>query len=76
MISKEFVKKKSVNKTYLLKDKEAYIVATSEIDGSHGLPRDISTFTNELKQVLRDIVKIIIVNIIKPKPAKKNYARR
>ena len=25
-------------KTYLLKDKKAYIVSTSEIDGAHGIP--------------------------------------
>ena len=33
-------------KTYLLKDDEAYIVATSEIDGTHGTPRDTTILAN------------------------------
>ena len=45
-IAKIITKKKSGNKVYLLKDKEAYIVATSETDGAHGTPRYIETFTN------------------------------
>ena len=45
VIEKMVVTKKRVNKTYLLKDEEAYIVATSEIYGAHVLPRDIQTFT-------------------------------
>ena len=49
------VTKKRGNKIYLLKDEEAYIVATLEIDGAHGLPRDIQTFTGELQQVLHDV---------------------
>ena len=52
MIEKIVVTKKSGNKTYLLKDEEASIVATSEIDGAHVLPRDIQTFTEDLQQVL------------------------
>ena len=54
------------NKTYHLKDEEAYIVATSEIDGAHGLPRDIQTFTNGLQQVLHDVGGRSIGNGIKP----------
>ena len=42
-------------KTYLLKGKEAYIVATSEIDGAHGLPRDMKTFTDKLQQVIHEV---------------------
>ena len=51
VIMKIFVKNKSGNKTYLLKDKEVYIVSTSEIDVAHKLPIDIENFTKELQQV-------------------------
>ena len=40
-------------------------MATSEIDGSHGPPRDIYTFTDELQQVLHDEGEKIIGNGIK-----------
>ena len=46
---REIVVTKKRKKTYPLKDEEAHIVATSEIDGAHGLPRDIQTFTDELQ---------------------------
>ena len=49
-------------KTYLLKEKEAYILATSEIDGSHGILRDAASITNELQQVLHDVGKRRIGN--------------
>ena len=62
---------KSGNKTFLLKDKEAYIVTTSEIDGAHVLQRDIVSITDELQQVLRDVGKQSIGNGIQPK-----YAQR
>ena len=45
-------KKKRGNKTYLLMDEEAYIVAKSEIDGSHLILRDIQTFDDDLQQVI------------------------
>ena len=48
-------------------------MATSEIDGSHRLPRDIHTFTDELKQVLCDVGVRIISNGIKPASAQ-SYA--
>ena len=51
------VKNKAGTRTYLLKDKEAYIVATSEVGGVHGLPRYSISLENELQQVLHDIVK-------------------
>ena len=38
VIEKIVVKGKMGNKTYLIKDKEAYIVETSEIYGAHGIP--------------------------------------
>ena len=46
-------------------------MATSEIDGAHGLPRDIVAFTNELQQVLHDVGKLIIGNVIKPQSAQR-----
>ena len=54
------------NKTYLLKDKEAYIVATSEIYGAHGFPRDIQTSTDYPQQVLHEVGVQIIGICIKP----------
>ena len=63
------------NKNYLLKDKEAYIVATSEIYGAHVIPRDIHTFTDELQQVLHDVGVWIVINDIKPLSAQR-YACR
>ena len=49
VITHTVVMKRTVPKTYLLKDKESYIVATSEIDGAHGLPRDIHNFSDEIQ---------------------------
>ena len=57
VIDKIVVKKKSGNKTYPLNYEKAYTMATSEIDGAHGVPRDIETFTNNLKQVVHGIGK-------------------
>ena len=53
------------NKTYLLKYKEAYIVATSEIDESHVIPRYIHTFTDKLQQVIHEVSVQIIGNSTK-----------
>ena len=55
MITLTEFKNISVPKTYLLKDEEAYIVATSEMESAHGLPRDIICLANELQQVLHDL---------------------
>ena len=74
-MDKIVVTKKRGNKTYLLKDEEAYIVATSEIDGAHGLPRYIQSFTDELQQMLHDVGVQIIANGIKPSSTQ-SYARR
>ena len=41
VIDKIVVKEKRGNKTYFIKDKEAYIMETSEIYGAHGIPIDI-----------------------------------
>ena len=43
------VKNRTGPKTYLLKDDEAYIVATSEIDGVHGIPRYSIILENDLQ---------------------------
>ena len=40
-------------------------MATSEIDGAHGIPRDIQTLTDKLQKVLHDIGGRIIGNCIK-----------
>ena len=74
VIEKIVDKGKMVNKTYLIKDKEAYIVEKSEIYGAHGIPIDIHTFTEELQQVLHDVGGRIIRNGIKPESAQR-YAR-
>ena len=50
-------------------------MATSEIKGAHGLPRDIVRFTNEVQQVLHDVGKQSISNGIKPKSSQR-YAHR
>ena len=51
-ISENIVKQKLGQKIYLLKEKEAYIVSTSEIESAHGLPRDTTSISNELQQVI------------------------
>ena len=48
-ITEKIVKPKLGNESYLLKDKEAYILATTEIEGVHGIPRDNSTISDELQ---------------------------
>ena len=58
-------------KTYLLKDKKAYIVATWEIDGAHGLPRDVVRLTNDLQQGIHKVGKQSISNGIKAKSAQR-----
>ena len=62
MIGLKLVKKKYGRETYLLEDQESYIVATSEIYGAHGLPRDARSLVNELQQVLYGVGKQLIVN--------------
>ena len=69
------VKKKRGNKTYLLKDEKTYIMTTSEIDGSHGIPRDIHKFTDKLQRVIHDIGGQSIGNGINPSSAQR-YACR
>ena len=63
-ITEKISKQELGHKSYLFRDEEAYIVATTEIEGAHGLPRDTTTFSDELQQVLhgvghRDVTKTI-----------------
>ena len=61
MITLTVVKNIPGPKTYLIKDKEVYIVETSEMEVAHGLPRYAMSLTNELlltlQQVLRGVGK-------------------
>ena len=41
--------------TYLNSDKEALVAASAEIEGSHGLPIDVSTLGAELKFVIKAV---------------------
>ena len=51
-ITENIIRFKVGHETHLLKDEEAYIVSTTEIEGAHGLLRDTSTISDELQQVL------------------------
>ena len=75
MIDKIVVNKKRRKETYLLKNEDVYIMATSEIDGAHGIPRYLQNFTNELQQVLHELILKIIGNGIK-KESVQSYSRR
>ena len=50
-------------------------MATSEIDGAHGLPRGIASLTNELQQVIHDAGKQSISNDVQPKYAQRYFHR-
>ena len=50
-------------------------MATSEIDGAHGLQRDIANLNNEIQQVLHDVGTQIIGDGFQPKSAER-YACR
>ena len=58
---------------YLLKDKEAYIVSTSELYGKHGLPRYATSLANELQQFLHGMGKFRISKEIKPSSAHRYF---
>ena len=45
--TENIAKNKLGHKSYFIKDEEAYIVETIEIEGAHGLPRDNTTISNE-----------------------------
>ena len=62
--TEKIVKHELGHESYILKDKKEYIVATAEIEGAHGLPRDTNTISDELQQVLHGV---------DPRDAKKKY---
>ena len=64
MIAHTVVKNRIGPKTYLLKDKEAYIISTSEIYGAHVIPGYATSFENYLQQFIHDAVKRRIGNVI------------
>ena len=64
-----------VEKNYLLRYEEAYIVATSEIDGSYEIPRYVHTFTEKLQKMLHDVGGKIIDNVIKPASSQRYSCR-
>ena len=74
-ITEKIVKQELGHKSYLFKDKESYIVATIEIEGAHGLPRDTNTISDELQQVLHGVGRRYAKKIITPDSALR-YARR
>ena len=51
--------KKNGRSTYHLKGKEAYIVATAEMEGAHGLLRDAISIANDIQQVIHCVGKNI-----------------
>ena len=73
--TENIVKQEWWHKSYLLRYKEAYIVATIEIEGAHSLPRDTTTISNELQQVLHGVGCWDITKTIAPDSALR-YARR
>ena len=54
-ITENIVKQELGHQYYLLKGEEAYIVATTEIEGAHGLPMDTTTISDEIQQVLHGV---------------------
>ena len=75
MITPAVVKNITWPKTYLLKDKEAYIVSTSEIEGANGLPRDTITLANKLQKVLHGVGKRRMGKQTKPNSAQRHAHR-
>ena len=74
-ITENIVKQNLGHESYLLKDKESYIVSTAEVEVAYGLPRDTTTISNELQQVLHGVGRREAKNTITP-PSKLRYARR
>ena len=50
-------------------------MATKEMGGEHGLPRDSRSLTNELQQVIHGIGKKRVVNKIQPNSSYSNDRR-
>ena len=54
-ITEKVFKNKWGHKYYLLKDKEAYIEETTEIEGSNALSRFTTAISNELQQLIHGV---------------------
>ena len=54
-MTENIVKQKLGQKSYLLKEEEVYIMASTETEGEHGIPRDDNTISDELQQVLHGV---------------------
>ena len=63
------------HKSYLLRDEESYIAATTEIEGARGLPRDNTTISDELQQGLHGVGRRDVNKTITPDSSLR-YARR
>ena len=74
-ITENITKQKLGNITYPLKDEEAYIVETTEMEGAHGLQKDTNTISDELQQVISGMGSQDSNNIIKTHSALR-YAHR
>ena len=57
VIMNTVVKNRPGPKSYILKEKEEFIVAKSEMDGANRLPRDATSLTNKLQQVIYGVCK-------------------
>ena len=74
-ITENIFKQDLGDKYYFLRNKEVYIVAIAEIEGLHGLPRDATTISDELQQVLHGVVCLDTNKTITP-PSALRYSRR
>ena len=74
-ITENIFKNKLGRKSYLLRDKESYIVSKTEIEGANGISRDTNTIPNELQQVIHSIGRRDVNKTIKTHSALR-YARR
>ena len=74
-IIEKIVKQELGHKSYLLRNEEAYIVATTEIEGEIGLPRGTTTISDELQQVLHGVGRRDVTKTITSDSALR-YARR
>ena len=74
-ITENIFKQELGHDSYLLKDKQVCIVATTEIEGAHVLPRDTTTISDELQQGLHGVGCRDVAKPITPDSALR-YARR
>ena len=75
MITEKIVRFEVGHETHLLKDKEAYIVSTIEIEVAHGLPSYTCAISDELQQVLHGVDHRYANKTIAPDSAL-SYGRR